>query len=119
MNIAVPAIITKAATTADRGLRLTVETSEIASAYKAELVDLVHKSGHFWFYPDDTIHPAAEDVQFLETSVKKPKTPSQRLRAVLYVYWKERPSEQGWSFDEFYEREINQIAQSYREKLDG
>lgn len=117
MNIAVPAIIMKAATTADRGLRLTVETSEIASVHKAELVDLVHKSGHFWFYPDDTTPPAAEDVQFLEAPVKKPKTPSQMLRAVIYRYW--QMEFQGvQDFDEFYGREVNRLIESYREKLD-
>ena len=45
------------------------------------------------------------------------KTPSQRLRAVLYVYWKQHKQEE-LEFDIFYLRHMNNMIEKIKEKLD-
>jgi hypothetical protein len=48
----------------------------------------------------------------------KQRTPSQRLRAILYVSWKE--CDEGHpAFDSFYAQKIERIITHYKDKLDA
>jgi hypothetical protein len=44
------------------------------------------------------------------------KTPSKRLRAVLFVYWKQK-GEQG-DFEDFYRAKMNELTEYIKTKLD-
>ena len=44
------------------------------------------------------------------------KSPSQRLRAVLFVYWKEVKGGQG-DFESFYRAQVERIIEQYKDKL--
>jgi hypothetical protein len=48
-------------------------------------------------------------------SGKKHKTPSQRLRSVIYRIWEQNSNE---DFEVFYQNEMNKIIEHYRNKLD-
>ena len=45
------------------------------------------------------------------------KTPSQRLRAVLFVYWKQHKQKE-IEFDIFYVRYMNRLIEQIKEKLE-
>jgi hypothetical protein len=49
-------------------------------------------------------------------SGKKHKTPSQRMRAVLYRIWEQQGANE--DFEVFYQNEMNKVIEHYRSKLD-
>jgi hypothetical protein len=80
-----PSTISKITTMADGGLRLQVDTQELASEDKAELMGLYNQLGWFVFAPTNTIK--AEDIPTTPLEENQ-KTPSQRIRSTLFVYFK-------------------------------
>lgn len=54
--------------------------------------------------------------QVREFMVKKPKTPAQKLRNAIYVYWEQHITDQ--SSDNFYDQEMDKIIKKYLEQLD-
>lgn len=110
----VPGTISKITTMADGGLRLSVDTQEIVSQDKAELMAEYNKLGHFVFSSSEQIK--LEDIPTTPLEDNQ-KTPSQRLRAVMFVYW--RKSVEGYgSFDEFYARQIEKYIELIKKKID-
>jgi len=74
----------------------------------------------------NAVEKAAEIVENESTEFGN-KTPSQRLRSVLYVYWEKTQPKQInpdsgnielVEFDLFYKRELNKIVEHYKTKLD-
>jgi len=53
----------------------------------------------------------------LENEKTDGKTPSQRLRAVLYVYWKQH-KQKDIEFDIFYLRYMNRLIENLKDKLE-
>lgn len=73
-----------------------------------------------WVAFSETAH-TLEDLNIPEslTEFRTDKTPSQRLRSVLYVYWeKEIKNKTKETFDAYYKRKIDTMIESIKEKLD-
>ena len=49
---------------------------------------------------------------------KSDKSPSQRLRNTLFVYWKEKVEGTGTDWDEYYKKKMESIIDYIKEKLD-
>lgn len=47
----------------------------------------------------------------------KNKTPSKRLRAVLYIFWEQKGKPTG-NFETFYSQEMDKVIDHYKTKLD-
>lgn len=107
----VPAIIHKVATMVDGGLSLTVHTQEMEGESEVELFKLRKKTGWFLFAenPDDLQVDDLEPVEVDE------KTPSQRLRSVLYVYWKAKGSKK--TFNSFYNDYMEKLIETLKERV--
>jgi hypothetical protein len=109
-----PLTIEKVSTLKDKGLKITLETAELSAQEKAEVFNLMDKA--IWGAFAET-EIRAEDLNipdFVPTE-KKDKTPSARLRAVLFRYWEQHP--QTDYFDTFYKKQIERIIDNIKSKL--
>ena len=110
----VQASITKVSTFADHSLRLQVDTSrELTPEENALVFKLYNRSGWFLFKEAEI---KAEDVEVPEyvKEFKSDKTPSQRLRAVLFLLWK---AEKQGTADDFYKRKMEEVIEHFKTKL--
>lgn len=114
MKSAIPATIFQVKTMA-RSVRITVDTQEnISSEQLAELFSLYEKIGWFFFLnaPDTEIKTA--DLPKIQLDDGE-KSPSMRLRAVLYVYWQQyQPTP---DFEMFYRSWIEKNITAIKSKL--
>lgn len=115
MSIAVPSYITRLATTADKGIRVTIETQEISPDEQSALFALKDEFGWFVFVPQATKPEEVETPPELPTE-KDEKTPSQRLRSRLFVYYKEKNNTAD-GFQIWYNNELDRIGNHYLDKL--
>ena len=111
----VPATISKVTTMSDKGLRLQVDTQELGSEDKAEVMGMYGDLGVFVF---SKANISPEDlVELPEVKLEKgSKTESQRLRATLFVYWQQKKLKE--PFDNFYKRQMEKWIQSIKEQLE-
>jgi len=96
----------------DGGLSIGFHTNELDSEEKVAVMDMHNEAGWLLFQPNEIAEADVPDKQAeLET-----KTPSQRLRAVLFVYWKQTTPEE--TFEVFYCRKMEAIIDSVKGRLD-
>lgn len=102
---------------ADGGLRLQVDSQELTASDKAELMSLHQQVGWFLFSPNAI---QVEDIP-TEPVETDQKTPSQRLRAVLYVYWEKVNGSVKYkdhNFDVFYKEQLEKLIEHFKQKID-
>lgn len=90
------------------------DTQELRGEACAVLFNLKNQVGHLIFAPANT------EVEIPDTPIKidkKEKTPSQRLRAVLYVQWDQ--TNKTIDFEEYYKTRMKQIIERERMVLDA
>ena len=120
--------IDKVSTLADGSLRIYVGTPELANETMVNLFSLIKKPGYVLISANninqdqiDAVEKATTNTEFSE------KTPSQRLRGVLYKLWeKTQPKTMNGDtgemeyvdFDLFYKRQMNKISDHFKTKLD-
>jgi hypothetical protein len=111
----VPSYITKITTMRDRSLRLQVDTQELKPDESAKVFDLYDKFG-FFLFKDSDIKPEDLDIPDVKPEFKSDKSPSQRLRGVIYRYF-EQLDNHNIPFDDFYKKEMEKIIEHYKSKL--
>lgn len=106
------AILSSASTKGDGSLNLRFSTPEMTASEKTVFFELLNINLKLLIQPVDSEPAELKEVrgQF-ET-----KTPSQRLRSVLYIRWRQA-SGQG-EFETFYHREMDGIINSIKQKLE-
>ena len=120
--------IDKVSTLADGSLRLYVGTPELPSETMVYIFSLIKKPGYVLISTKsinqdqiDAVEKATINSEFSE------KTPSQRMRGVLYKLWeKTQPKTMNGDsgqmeyvdFDLFYKRQMNKIIDHFKTKLD-
>lgn len=86
---------------------------------RAKLLDWHNKTGWLTF-KENEITP--EDIPDEDAATDESKSPSQRLRAVLYVWWKRNGVEGDRvvvpDFEEFYRHHMERIINKYKTFLD-
>lgn len=97
----------------DRTLAVTIGTQEMSPSDSSYLFSLLEKQ--IWVaFAETTI--TKEDLNIPEVVVEKGrKTPSQRLRDRMFVFWKERKILE--KFDDWYENQLDEIGAKYLSKL--
>lgn len=104
-------ILTSASTRVDGSLSLRFSTSELAVDEKVALLELQNQVLSVLLQPKN-----AEPVGLKEFKNKfEEKSPSARLRAVLFILWKE--TDGTGEFEEFYRRRMNSIIDKIKEKF--
>jgi hypothetical protein len=111
----VPSTIFKVTTLADHTLRLTVDTvRELPPEDEAKIMALRSKQG--WFvYAESEIKQEDLDLPEIEPEFKGDKSPSRRLRGVLFVLWEQRGKV--GTFEEFYKIRMEQLIDKIKSKL--
>ena len=120
--------IDKVSTLADGSLRIYIGTPELSFDTMVNVFSLVKKTGYVLISTNtinqdqiDAVEKATTNAEFSE------KTPSQRMRGVLYKLWeKTQPKTMNGDsgemeyvdFDLFYKRQMNKIIDHFKTKLD-
>lgn len=111
---AIPAILTRYASTADKGLRLTFETNELDNEDSAQLISLKGEFGYLVFVQRDQ---KPEDITIPEYAQSKgEKSPATRLRSVLFRVWEK--SDRTLTSELFYASKMEEIIQHFKKSLD-
>lgn len=103
--------------TVDRGLRFSVITGEISDEHRGIFLSLQGINCEALITPHE--REEGDEPILVDSEVKK-KTPSQRLRNVLIVFFKQRKAAGKFngSFESFYEEQIEMLIDRVKSKLE-
>lgn len=110
--ITCPVILGRCSTRADGSLSLTFSTPELTPDEKVALMELQNQNLKMLLQPSDS-----EPAEFKEVRGHfDTKTPSQRLRSVLFVFWKQ--ADGTGDFEDFYRTRMSDIIDMIKKKLE-
>lgn len=111
--IQIEAFIHSVSTLVDGGLKLNIHTQELPADEMMRLMQIGRKMGYVIISPECMrgVEMPKDEVEF-----RGDKTPSQRLRNVLFVYHQKKELKE--NFDIFYKRKIEEFIDVVKEKLD-
>lgn len=107
----VQSTISKLTTLSDNTVRLTVDCQELSPEEATKVFELKGTIGWFVFSPN-TIEE--KDIPDTQAEFKGDKTPSQRLRNVLWVIWNNNGNKE--DFIQFYNKKVEDIIRLLKEK---
>jgi len=108
--------ISKIMTMSDHGVRLQIDTPELGPEETAKLFNLKKPETIVWVaFKDIPLEEKDIDVPEVMDKDVDTKTPSQRLRACLFLYWQQ--NKKGMDFPLFYQRQMEKWISSIKEKL--
>ncbi len=110
----VEAQLTRIASTVDGALTLGVHTKELDPVEKVQIMEFHNKQGWLLFSPNVI---EDKDIPSARAEIGS-KTPSQRLRAVLYILWEQSTKETRGTFEDFYSSKMEALIEKIKEKLD-
>lgn len=107
-----PCILSGASTRSDGSLSLKFSTPELEATEKTAFFELLNLNLKMLLQPADGVPVELKEVkgQFDR------KTPSARLRAVLYILWKQ--ADGTGDFEDFYRRQIDVFIDAVKKKLE-
>jgi len=114
MKSSLPSAITKVTTMADNTLRLVVDCQEMPPESMSELFQLKGRMGWFFFKEKPITELDEKELPEIKLESQN-RTPSSRLRSVLYVLWQQKNPQQ--SFDVFYSEHMEQFINSIKSNL--
>lgn len=110
----ISSIIQNLRTLADGTWRIQIDTQELTPDQATQLMELHRKQGWFLFKENEFV---VDDVPTENApEFKGDKTPSKRLRAVLFVYWKECTIRKP-DFNTFYRQWMEQKIETIKKEL--
>lgn len=106
-------------TLADGSLRIQVDTQELPAETLTRIFQLKSHHGLVMISTDEITQAEQEAVSDAtsDSFQQKRKTPSQRLRAVLFKLWKQEGESRGYDFDTWYKNKMEQLIDHYKDKL--
>ena len=120
--------IDKVSTLADGSLRVYLGTPELSNETMVNLFGLIKKPGYILISTNTVNQEQIVAVEKATTNAEfSEKTPSQRMRGVMYKLWeKTQPKTLNGDsgemeyveFDLFYKRQMNKIIDHFKTKLD-
>lgn len=110
--IKLPAYLTGFSSKSDGSASIRFATNELGAGDFAILKENLNDFGWLVFN-NNPIQPTDVPTELAED---KDKTPSKRLRATLYILWKQR-GEQG-DFEAFYRAQVEKVIEHIKSKLD-
>lgn len=117
-KLLLPAVLENYSPRSDKSFTLRFSTQQLTPEQKV-IIDKLHQSFVYLMIKESEIDNAEQkmmDSLQVEVGDLK-KTPGQRLRAVLFLLWKQ--DKKGFSTaDEFYKSEMEKIILHYRGKLE-
>lgn len=96
----------------DNGMSVGFHTKELSAEEKLGIMSHFQKTGWLLFSEDEV-----QEADVPETKSEfETKTPSQRLRGVMYVYWEQQGSK--GKFEDFYREKMENFIEIIKSKLD-
>lgn len=110
------AYLTGISTHKDGGLGIRIETQELNTESKMRLLELVGKMGWFMFRPSDISFSMDDIPKYDPEKWDETKSPSTRLRAVLFRLW-EKDSLGFSDYESYYRSRMEKIISQLKNKL--
>ncbi len=117
MKVMLAAALTKAETRVDGSIKLVFDTRELTGDAMATLFKLARQEGWLVFASHEDTITEIDIPDEKPNAMLGTKTQAQRLRAALFVLWKQR-GEKG-NFDDFYKQMTERFIDWVKEKLEG
>lgn len=115
--ILLPAQVESITTRKDKTVKITIGTQELTPADAAKIFYLNQQFCYMAIKPEPFIKEEIEKVDSLKTDLSTAKTPSQRLRGILYLNY-QQDSKGYQDFTTYYASELEKICEHYKNKLD-
>jgi hypothetical protein len=113
--------VNKVSTLSDGSLSINIHTQELPEEIMMRIFQLRKKPGMVLLSTDDKI--TEEELKAVEEFTTDfeftGKTPSQRLRAVMYRVWEGSPKAKEFEFSLWYDAQMNKIIEKYKTLIDG
>ena len=110
--------VNKVGTLADGSLSINIHTQELTDETMMRVFNLRKKPGMVLISSGDITKQEIDAVENFTSDFEfNGKTPSQRLRSVLYKVWKQ--SSQDFDFPIWYESQMERIINKYKATLDA
>jgi hypothetical protein len=117
MGILIQAQIEAISTRKDKTVKLTIGSQELPNAKAGELFSMQNSIVNLYLSNNliqDEMMAEIDKVSI--DTIDKEKSPSKRLKAVLYVWWEQ--SDKIGTFDEFYRIKMEEIITHFKSKLE-
>lgn len=114
-----PVIVDGLARRKDGSVGIKLETSEVTPQQAAGLFELAGKVAFCYLSPREVDANAKKIIDSLDPELKG-KTPGQRLRSVIYVYWeqnKESDPTIAKDFESFYKAKMETLIEGFKAEL--
>lgn len=112
----IPCFISKLQTMSDKGIRIIADTQEITDPETKQEIFGIHDKAGFFYFKEVDFTP--DDIEVPDIPIQRDeKSPSQRLRAVLYLLWNQSKTTLG--YEQYYREQVDKIIEKLKEKLDG
>lgn len=115
-GIILSAIVENVGTRADGSLKVTLGCQEMSAARAGELMTYNRKLAAVYLSPKESVNQKEIDQVDAVDPVMPAKTPSQRMRNVLFVLW-QQASEGFKDFDSFYKYKMEGYINAIKENL--
>ncbi len=115
--ILLPAQIEGIASRKDKTVRITLGTQELTPMEAAQLFQLNQKFCYTAIKEESFQADEVDAIESLKTDLESEKTPSQRLRAILYVNYQQK-AEGYKDFATYYQAKMEKICEHFKSKLD-
>jgi hypothetical protein len=115
--IVIPAAIEGISTRRDKSLKIIIGSQELTPEQSVEIMRLNQMTCYVAFKPEIFLTDECERIEKLQAELDfSYKTPSQRLRNILFVMWQQNP--EGYTDSELHYRYyIDKICEHYKSKL--
>ena len=119
-KLVMPVAVETIATRHDGSVKIVMSTYELNTESAVKLFDLRRSEALMYLSSDNISQEELDALDGFKLSSEKNdgKTPSQRLRAVLYIYWKQH-KQNDFEFDIFYLKYMNRLIDKIKDKLDA
>lgn len=116
--IQLPAAITSISTKADNSLSLRINTQELSSEAKVELMNYLNVFGWICIVPNKL---KEEEIPANDAEREEKKTLSERLRSVQFLYHRQQSNKGKITedFDSWRRKAMESLIDQYKEKLDA
>lgn len=111
-KFSVPATLEGISPLKEGGMSLRFHTQEVSKTEMVSLMNYYQSFGYLLFSPEQL---GEEDIPKETLSPDEKKSPSKRLRASLFVLWKQQGGE--GDFEAFYRRQMEKAIESVKSKL--
>lgn len=101
----------------DGGISITLHTQEFNAEDQTTLFKMHKKTGWFLFAEKSDMITESVLKNLPKVSLDEKKTPSERLRGRLFVYFTEHLKRDKKEFEDYYKKTLDEIGSKYLERM--